>query len=320
MAYLNEEQRRRARARNVAQSIALVCGIGLITAASAFALFGETGVIWAVGFVLLLALVGPRIAPEAILRMFNARPVDPARAHGLMGLVRDLAARAGLPAVPRVYIIPSPTLNAFAVGTPSRCFVGITEGLLSRLDQREVAGVLAHEIAHVRNNDIWVMSLADVLTRLTRAMSFAAIVLFFIGVPASLMLGRPVPWLAIALLYFAPTLSSLLQLALSRAREYDADLGGATLTGDPQALASALNKLERYQGRFWEDFALPGRRIPLPSVLRTHPQTSRRISRLMELSATTMPAAPPLPIPSGTLASFAAFPRQPRFHRSGFWY
>ena len=143
--------------------------------------------------------------------------------------------------------------------------------------------MLAHEITHVRNNDIWVMSLADILSRFTRSMSFFAIFLFFLSVPVTVFRGTPVPWVAIMLLYFAPTFSSLLQLALSRSREFDADLGGASLTGDPEGLALALGKLERYQGRLWEDIFMPGRRIPIPSVLRTHPQTSERIARLMAL-------------------------------------
>src|SRR5262249_44559666 len=161
---------------------------------------------------------------------FKARPVDAASGAGLLALVQALSQRAGLPAVPRVYLIPSATLNAFAIGTPARCVIGLTSGLLERLDSREIAGVLAHEITHVRNNDIWVMSLADIFSRLTRVMSFFSLVLFFITVPAWFLTGAPVPWMAIGILYFAPTFSSLLQLALSRSREYDADLGGAVLT------------------------------------------------------------------------------------------
>jgi heat shock protein HtpX len=216
-------------------------------------------------------------------------------------------------------VIPSPTLNAFAVGTPSHYSLGVTEGLLRRLDVRELAGVLAHEITHVRNNDIWVMSLADILSRFTRSLSFFAVFLFFVSVPAAFVSGKPMPWLAIGILYFAPTLSSLLQLALSRSREYDADLGGASLTGDPEALASALSKLERYQGRLWEDIFMPGRRIPLPSVLRTHPQTSERIARLMALKR---PAAKPLMFPSayGNPAGLAPLPPSPRFHWTGYWF
>src|SRR5215469_7873786 len=316
MTYLDERQRQRAQARNIFHSVVLIAGIGLITALSAYTLLGKESVIWALIVLVLFSFAGPRAAPEAIMRMFKARPVDPASGAGLLALVRGLSERAGLPAVPRVYLIPSTTLNAFAIGTPARCVIGLTSALLERLDQRELAGVLAHEITHVRNNDIWVMSLADMLSRLTRIMAFFSLILLFISVPAWFLMRMPIPWLAIGILYFAPTLSSLLQLALSRSREYDADLGGATLTGDPQGLASALSKLERYQGRFWEDFTMPGRRIPLPSVLRTHPETSRRIARLRELS--TAPAPLPVHDMQGPWGFVPPSPR-PQFHWSGFW-
>ncbi len=319
MAYLDEEQRNRARVRNIAQSIALVGGIGAISALSAYELFGRDGVFWAVILVGVFALIGPRVAPDAIMRMFKATPIDPRRGGDLFAIVQALSKRAGLSAPPQLYVIPSPTLNAFAVGTPSHYSLGVTEGLLRRLDFRELAGVLAHELTHIRNNDIWVMSLADMLSRFTRSMSFFALFLFFVSVPATLFAGATMPWAAILVLYFAPALSSLLQLALSRSREYDADLGAATLTGDPEALASALNKLERYQGRLWEDIFMPGRRIPLPSVLRTHPQTARRIARLMALRK---PAAAPLLFPGahGQLAGLAPLPPEPRFHWNGFWF
>jgi heat shock protein HtpX len=318
MPYLDESQRSRARLRNIVQSFTLIAGIGVITAVSAYTLLGRESMVWALILFAFFSLAGPRVAPDAIIRMFNAKPVDAANGAPLLAIVRTLAVRAHLPAVPRVYLIPSATLNAFAIGTPERCIIGVTAGLLDRLDGRELAGVLAHEITHVSNNDIWVMSLADILSRLTRLMSFFALFLFFMSVPAWLLMGTPVPWAAIGILYFAPSLSSLLQLALSRSREYDADLGGAALTGDPEGLASALSKLERYQGRFWEDFTLPGRRIPLPSVLRTHPQTSRRIARLRELAK---PAAVPLEIPEqpGRWEFPTSIPR-PHFHWSGFWF
>jgi heat shock protein HtpX len=319
MAYLDEDRRRRARLRNIAQSIALIGGIGIITALSAYVLFGPSGVVWALAFVGVFSFIGPRIAPDAIMMMFRARPIDRFRGGGLVKLVETLSKRAGLASAPRFYIIPSATLNAFAVGTPSRYAIAVTEGLLGRLDAREIAGVLAHEITHVRNNDIWVMSLADVLSRFTRTLSFIGIFLLVMSLPAALVMGKPMPWAAIALLYFAPTLSSLLQLALSRSREYDADLGAAALTGDPEGLASALSKLERYQGRFWEDMFMPGRRIPLPSVLRTHPQTSERIARLLALKK---PDRAPFPFagPWSPASGFKSDPPRPRYHWTGLWY
>jgi len=310
----------KARLRNAIHSLALVGGIGLITVFSAYALFGRGGIIWAVALVAILALFGPAFAPEAIMKMFKARPLEKGRATELVQIVQELTQRAGLRAAPQIFVIPSPALNAFAIGSRSHAVIGVTEGILRRLELRELAGVLAHEISHVRNNDIWVMSLADVLSRLTRFMSIFAIILFFLSLPGAFFASQPVPWLAIGLLYFAPLLSSLLQLALSRSREYEADLGAATLTGDPAALASALNKLERYQGNMWEDMFMPNRRIPAPSVLRTHPETASRVERLLQLKGQISTPALPISNPSAHVAGYGTMPPWPRFHWTGFWF
>ncbi len=157
--------------------------------------------------------------------------------------------------------------------------------MLRQLEPRELAGVLAHEVSHVRNNDPWVMGLADVTSRITGWFSMLGQILFLLNIPLVLMGAVSISWLAIALLIFAPTLSGLIQLALSRTREYDADIGAVELTGDPRGLASALAKLERTQGRWLEQILMPGRRVPDPSLLRTHPPTAERIERLLALTS-----------------------------------
>src|SRR5690606_19051523 len=134
------------------------------------------------------------------------------------------------PRRPRLYVIPSATLNAFATGTPDNASIAVTAGLLRTLNLRELAGVLAHEVSHIRNNDLWVMGLADAMSRFTQALSTLAMMLAmfsFVGMLAGVIF---VSWWAILVLYLAPLVSSLLQLGLSRAREYDADLEGAMLT------------------------------------------------------------------------------------------
>ena len=182
-------------------------------------------------------------------------------------------------------MIPSTTLNAFATGTPDRAAIALTEGLLRRLTLREIAGVLAHEISHIRNNDLAVMATADILSRLTQGLYYAGLAALFINLPALLVADVAVSWWAVLVLMLAPLLSSLLQLGLSRAREYDADVEAAMLTGDPLGLASALRRLETYTGRVWEDMLppVPARRVPAPSVLRTHPDTASRVERLLAL-------------------------------------
>ena len=265
----------------------------------------------------------PRLPPEMIMSLYRARPIDPKQGEQILYIVGELARRAQLPAAPAVYVIPSMTLNAFATGTPGNAVVGITEGLLRRLSLRELAGVLAHELSHVRNNDLSVMSLADVMTRFTQALSYLAVILAIFNLPAWLLGDSDMPFSALLLLYLAPTIGSLLQLGLSRTREYDADLEAAELTGDPRGLASALAKLERYQGRFWEDlmFPVPTRRIPQPSLLRSHPPTEQRVARLLALENREM--APPIEVveePMVSMVGMGPGSMQPRYRFPGVWY
>ena len=175
-------------------------------------------------------------------------------------------------------------MNAFAVGRRDNSVVAVTDQLIRALTARELTGVLAHEISHIRNEDLKVMALADTVSRFTSLMSTVGIVslLFNITWMASGSAAQ-VPWLGVIVLLFAPTIGGLLQMALSRTREFDADLGAAMLTGDPDGLANALTKLEKAQGKVWENLILPGGRIPDPSILRTHPLTEARVARLHAL-------------------------------------
>jgi heat shock protein HtpX len=185
------------------------------------------------------------------------------------------------------------------------------------MTMRQLTGILAHETSHIRSGDLKVMALADVLTRVTSTMAMVGL----IGIPALFGAGIEIPWLGILLLIFAPTLGGLLQLGLSRTREYDADLDGAALTGDPVGLASALETLERRQGHVWEGL-FPAGRVPNPSLLRTHPVTRDRVARLMALAGQAEPqivvsTAKPVPGPS-----IVPPIRNPRIHwqRMGIWY
>ncbi len=182
--------------------------------------------------------------------------------------------------------------------------------------------MLAHEMGHVRRNDGWIMGMADIVSQMVNVMSWIGFFLLVINLPMLLLGIFPVPWLAILILILAPTLSSLLQLALSRTREFDADLEAVRLTGDPRGLASGLAKLERLSRSWFERIFLPGRRIPEPSLLRTHPVTEERIKRLQELeeSLEQNPCTGedcPLPAFNHPPASFIS---QPRWHFSRFWF
>lgn len=281
---LDERARRAASARNALHSVALVAGIGLVMGTCAYIVWEGRGVLWTFGAVLALLFIGPRFAPEMVMRAFKARPLPPHQAPDLYEVVRVLALRAGLPTIPRLYVIPSRTLNAFAVGQPDSSSLAITEGMLETLDIEELAGVLAHEISHVRNNDLWIMGLADIMSRLTRIMGYLAVILTLLNLPLAFLGQEHAPWIVVLLLYSAPAISTLLQLALARTREYDADVEGARLTGNPRALASALAKLDLQQREYLDHMLPIGKNsVSQPSVLRSHPDTEERIRRLLEL-------------------------------------
>lgn len=321
--FLDAAQLHEHRARNRTHSLALVSVMMLITLLCAWLIASWWGAFIAcvgVGSALWFA---PRIPPETLMRMYRARRLDPRQGGQLARLVEILADRAELPAEPRFYIVPSMALNAFATGAPDHAAVAVTEGLLRRLDIREIAGVLAHEMSHIRNNDLFVMGLADAMSRLTHMFSYVAVALAILNLPSLFMGEAQISWLAILILYLAPTASSLLQLALSRTREYDADQEAAMLTGDPMGLASALTKLERYQGQFWEDlmFPVPARRVPQPSLLRTHPTTEERVARLRALERPSQVS--PITVaeePMVSLVGFSPAEMRPRYRLMGLWY
>jgi heat shock protein HtpX len=318
---LDAAERRRHRLRNVAHTWLLILGSGALVALIAWILFGTAGLIWAA----ILTGVGlwsvGQVSPKMVLGLYRAHPLNARELPELHAIVRQLAMRAELPAMPELYYVPSRMMNAFAVGRPEDSAIAVTDGLLRGLNLRQVTGVLAHEMSHIRNGDLKVMALGDVLTRLTSLMSTLGLIALAFSLPAMLAAGMQIPWLAILLLIFAPTIGGLMQLALSRAREYDADLDAAGLTGDPQGLASALLTLERRQGRLWEGLLLPGSRLPDPSLLRTHPPTEERARRLMSL---TPAPRRPIDVPAAWDEFAATAPplRSPRFNwqRLGTWY
>jgi heat shock protein HtpX len=268
---------------NLLQSVLLLTVMAGFFALLGWMFWGQDGVIMLLIIGVLGIFVNSFIAPQMVMNLYGATPISPEKAPEIWSAVKKLSERAGLPAVPELYYIPSQMLNAFSVGTRGHSAIAITDGLLRELELRELIGVIAHEISHIRNNDLWVMGLADMFSRTTSMISLMGQFLLLLNLPLIMTSGQPLNWFAILLMIFAPNLSALAQLALSRTREYDADLNAARLTGDPEGLASALVKIEKSQGGWMEQVFLPGRNVPVPSLLRTHPETEARIKRLMEL-------------------------------------
>ena len=229
---------------------------------------------------------------KMVLRMYNAQEVDEHSAPELYGMVRELAANAGLP-MPRVYVIEEDQPNAFATGrNPEHAAVAATTGIMRILSYRELRGVMAHELAHVKNRDILISTISATMAGAISALANFA--MFFGGRDED---GRPVnPIAGILVAILAPIAASLIQMAISRAREFDADAGGAAISKDPLALADALAKIEAYaQGipmYTAENHPETAQMMiinpltggGLDNLFRTHPRTQDRIARLHDIA------------------------------------
>ena len=268
--------------------------------AAIVALFGVIGaMIGGKGGMLMALLFGGGMnlfaywfSDSMVLRMYNAQQVDEASSPYLYNMVRELAANAGLP-MPRVYIIDEAEPNAFATGrNPEHAAVAATRGILQMLSARELRGVMAHELAHVKHRDILTSTIAATMAGAISALANFA--MFFGGRDEN---GRPMnPLAGLLVAILAPLAATLIQMAISRAREFEADRGGAEISGDPHALADALAKIDAY-----------ARGIPMASaeahpetaqmmimnplsggglagLFRTHPATEERIARLRAMA------------------------------------
>ncbi len=270
-----------------------------ILMAGIVALFGVVGAALggANGMLLALLLGGAMnlfaywYSDKMVLRMYNAREVDAASAPQFYGLVQELSRRAGLP-MPRVYLIDEAQPNAFATGrNPEHAAVAATTGILQLLSARELRGVLAHELAHVQHRDILTSTIAATVAG---AISALAQFGFLFGGRGD---GeRANPLVGLILMILAPIAAMLIQMAISRAREFEADRGGAEISGDPQALADALEKMERYAKGLpliaAEEHPATAQMMiinPLSgggmqNLFSTHPATEMRIARLRAMA------------------------------------
>lgn len=276
----------RSRVENGLQTLLIMGGLALVLAVPGYLLAGGLGIIVSLGVVVAGAFAGSWVPARYILADAGAGLLDRHQAPSLYRLLDTLYRRAGLTRPPQLFYAPSPELNAFAVGTRHDGGIAVTEGLLRTLTLRELAGVLAHEVSHLRHGDTRVMSMAAAMTRLTLWLTTVLQLSLLLLVPLILAGELRLPWSLLLVVGFAPSLSTLLQLALSRNREYAADLDAVALTGDPEGLASALAVLERHHGRWLA--TLFGRHPPAGlDWLRTHPPTEERIRRLMSVEAST---------------------------------
>ena len=255
---------------------------------------GQQGMVLALVLALGMNLFSYWFSDKLVLRMYNAQEVDAQSAPQFDRMIQDLAQRAEIP-MPRVYLINEDAPNAFATGrNPSHAAVAATTGILRVLSERELRGVMAHELAHVKHRDILISTISATMAgAISMLANFA---MFFGGRDDE---GRPVnPIVSILVMILAPLAASLIQMAISRAREFEADRGGAEISGDPQALASALQKIHRVaQGvpletteRHPETAQMmimnPLSGGGISGLFSTHPSTEERVERLLEMART----------------------------------
>jgi heat shock protein HtpX len=253
---------------------------------------GKQGMTFALIFAFLMNFVTYFFSDKIVLKMYRAREATEAEAPALYRIVRSLTQKAGMP-MPKVYVIPSQSPNAFATGrNPNHAVVAATEGIMGILTEDELAGVMAHELAHVKHRDILIGTIAETIAG---AISYLAMMarwaMIFGGRSSDDRGGNPI--VALIMMIVVPIAAMLIQMAISRSREYAADAGGAHIHGNPRALASALRKLHKgvkavpmnvnpATSHMLIVSPLSGR--SMMKLFSTHPPMEERIARLESLS------------------------------------
>jgi heat shock protein HtpX len=251
---------------------------------------GQQGLILAFAFAALMNLGSYWFSDKIVLRMYRAQEVG--SSHPLYQMTQRLAQKAGLP-MPKVYIIPDSSPNAFATGrNPQHAAVAATEGIMGALAPHELEGVIAHELAHVRHRDILISSVAATIA--AAVMMVARMAMFagmFAGGGRDDREGGSNPIALFAMMIFAPLAAMLIQMAISRSREFAADAGAARITGNPHALADALRKIDAIAKRVPLDanpatahmfIVKPFSGQGLMSLFSTHPPTEARVQALLQ--------------------------------------
>ena len=281
---------------NVMKTAMLLAALTALFGVVGYLLGGQGGMLIALGIAAVTNLFAYWNSDKLALAAHHAVEVDERTAPELVGMVRDLSSRAGLP-MPRVYLIDNPQPNAFATGrNPQNAAVAATTGLLQMMSYEELAGVMAHELAHIRNRDTLIMT---VTATVAGAISTIAQFGFLFGGR-----DRPNPLVMIGTAILAPLAAMVIQMAISRSREYDADRIGAEITGDPLWLASALAKLEagvaqipnpeaeRHPATAPLFIVNPLSGHGMDNLFSTHPNTANRIAALQALAGSGGSAAP----------------------------
>ncbi len=287
--------------KNILKLTAMLTTLTILFILIGRAIGGTGGMLLAGVFAVLMNFGAYWFSDRLVLAMTGARPADPAEAAWLHDMVAQLARRAGLP-MPKLYVIESDTPNAFATGrSPSTGVVAVTTGITRILTRDELAGVVAHELAHIKHRDTLISAVVATLAgAITMIANIGQWALIFGGLSGDDEEGGGGLFGSLLLIIVAPIAATLIQLGISRAREFQADAGGARILGDPLPLASALEKLEWAAGRVPMHASPAAASLYIVNPLRgggvlklfsTHPPTSDRVARLREMTMASLQAA-----------------------------
>ena len=253
-----------------------------------WALVGPTGLAILVGGSFLLFVFVSR--RELQIDTSAAREIGPGDHTSARAILDELSQKAGVEPAPELYLIDAAEMNAATMGKESRPIMAVTSSVLTELSDRELRAILAHEVTHLTQHDLPFFRLVMMLQLLTMSVARVGWLMLILFWPLALMGGARIPLSVVGLLLAAPVASIMLQAALSRSREYAADLGAVELTGDPEGLAMALRKIDRRQQQLWRQvLPVPRQKRDRSSVLRTHPGQEERIERLEKLAGVREP-------------------------------
>ncbi len=256
--------------------------IGLAAIVMWFLLGGGAAFV-GVGLIIVYLTRSTTVAASQVLQALGANPVPSWEYPELQEMVLNLARRSGIESVVRIHVIPTYAINAFSTGSRREPHLAITWGLVQALTLRELRGVVAHEIAHIANNDLKILELSRYAGRIMSLLSLVGQVILFLNLPLILFGLVALPSSMVLLIGLGPTLVLLLQLKITRVREFQADAAAIGLTHDPEGLISALLKMDEVSSFHFAPWLarVPSARVP--EWLRTHPSTVKRIARLRSL-------------------------------------
>lgn len=311
---------------NILAAFLLTAAVAILAAIAAWLVAGVIVAVACAALAVIYVIALSALPPALLMPIYRARMLAAGQGEQISDIAMEIGnARAGLARAPRIYILPSLTLTAFALGNRARSAIALSEGLLRELTMREIAGVIAHETAHILSGDAQLFALSDASARVAQGLGLLGAALGIGNVLGAIFDEPIVPWSAVFVLFVTPALIGLVQLALSHQREFAADLTAARLSGDALGVAAAIRRLTHATGTLLEELTPPAfaRRAPVPSLLRAHPEPAQRIERLLSAprdAGEGFPAIATVEEPMLLHAGFGPAEMRSRYRWPGVWW